>query len=58
MNDSVVQAYYEYMVDVAVMFGADEEQAKNELLDVLKFETSLANVCTAFGVHQIFSLFK
>lgn len=53
INDSVVQAYYEYMVDIAVTFGADKERAKNELLDVLEFETSLANVCRAFfGVQQ------
>lgn len=42
-----MQAYYDYMVDIAIMFGADKERAKEELLDVLEFETSLANVCSA-----------
>lgn len=42
-----MQAYYDYMVDIAIMFGADKERAKEELLDVLEFETSLANVCLA-----------
>lgn len=44
INDSVVQAYYDYMVDLAVIFGAERERAETELLDVLEFETSLANV--------------
>lgn len=48
LNDSVVQAYYDYMVDIAVIFGADKESAKDELLDVLDFEIDLANVCTSF----------
>lgn len=44
ISDGVVQAYYDYMVDLAVMFGANKARAREELLDVLKFETSLANV--------------
>lgn len=44
LNDSVVQAYYDYMVDTAVIFGADREIAKKDSLDVLEFETKLANV--------------
>ncbi|XP_031626236.1 neprilysin-2-like isoform X2 [Contarinia nasturtii] len=43
-NDSVVQAYYDYMTDLAVIFGADRENAKQELLDVLEFEKNLANI--------------
>lgn len=44
IDDSVVQAYYDYMVDMAVIFGADEDSVKDELLDVLTFEIKLANV--------------
>lgn len=44
INDSVVQAYYKYMVDIAIIFGANMERAKEELMAVLEFETSLANV--------------
>lgn len=44
LNDSVVQAYYDYMVDMAVIFGADRELAKKEYLDVLELETTIANV--------------
>ncbi|KRT83254.1 Peptidase, partial [Oryctes borbonicus] len=43
-NDEIVQAYYSYMVDVAVMFGADEAIAKEELWMSLKFEMELANI--------------
>lgn len=45
LNDSVVQAYYHYMVDMAIIFGANITRAKEELLDVLEFESNLANVC-------------
>lgn len=44
LSDKVVQAYYDYMVDLAIMLGANRARAKEELLDVLEFETSLANV--------------
>lgn len=66
INDSVVQAYYEYMVDMAVIFGANITRAKEELLDVLEFESSLANVCKKnknkkeyfyFILPMIYSLF-
>lgn len=44
LDDPVVQAYYDYMVDLAVLFGADRERAKEEYLSVLEFETNVANV--------------
>ncbi|KAH8340769.1 hypothetical protein KR059_006680, partial [Drosophila kikkawai] len=43
-NETLVTAYYEYMVDVAVLFGADKEKAKTELLTSLEFEIALANI--------------
>lgn len=43
-----MQAYYDYMVDVAIIFGADKDRAKEEFLDVMEFETSLANVRETF----------
>ncbi|GJQ69916.1 Nep2 [Trypoxylus dichotomus] len=43
-EDEIVQAYYSYMVDVAVIFGANEAIAKEELWKSLKFEMELANM--------------
>lgn len=45
-----MQAYYDYMVDMAVIFGADKERAKQEFRDVIAFETSLAKVCSKINV--------
>ncbi|XP_030375885.1 neprilysin-2 isoform X2 [Scaptodrosophila lebanonensis] len=43
-NETLVSAYYDYMVDIAVLFGANKEQAKKELLESLEFEIALANI--------------
>ena len=55
-NDSVVQAYLEYMIDMAVIFGADRDRAEKEMLDVLAFEMKLANVCEFFSKFFFFSV--
>lgn len=44
MEDKIVKAYYDYMVDIAVLFGAKKDVAKKELLDSLLFEMKLGNV--------------
>ncbi|XP_062561587.1 neprilysin-2 isoform X3 [Armigeres subalbatus] len=44
MENPIVSAYYSYMVDMAVLFGAEEERAKRELMDSLNFEIALANI--------------
>lgn len=43
-SDKLVQAYYEYMVDIAVLLGAERARAQTELKDSLHFEMKLANV--------------
>lgn len=43
-SDKLVQAYYEYMVDIAALLGADRARAEVELKDSLQFEMKLANV--------------
>jgi membrane metallo-endopeptidase-like protein 1 len=43
-SDKLVNAYYEYMVDIAVLFGADKERAASELKESLSFEIKLANI--------------
>lgn len=44
LDDKLVRAYYEYMVDIAVLFGADKSRATKELRESLEFEMKLANV--------------
>lgn len=44
INDTNVKAYYDFMVDAAVIFGASRESAERELLESLKFEIELSKV--------------
>ncbi|KAF2888699.1 hypothetical protein ILUMI_17474, partial [Ignelater luminosus] len=41
-ENEVVEAYYEYLVDLAVIFGADKSIAEKEIKDALDFEIKLA----------------
>ncbi|XP_066597327.1 neprilysin-2 isoform X2 [Prorops nasuta] len=43
-DDKIVQAYYSYMVDIAVILGANKARAKAELRESLDFEMKLANI--------------
>ncbi|NP_001036959.1 neutral endopeptidase 24.11 [Bombyx mori] len=43
-SDKLVQAYYEYMVDIAILLGADKTKATEELKESLQFEMKLANI--------------
>lgn len=45
VNDTTVQAYLKFMIDVAVMFGANRTRAQDEMTDVLLFEEILVKVC-------------
>ncbi|XP_034115605.1 neprilysin-2-like [Drosophila albomicans] len=44
LNETLVSAYYDYMVDIAVLFGAKKDEAKKQLLQSLEFEIALANI--------------
>ncbi|XP_055923499.1 neprilysin-2 isoform X2 [Eupeodes corollae] len=44
LNDTLVLAYFDYMVDIAVIFGADRDVALKELGESLQFEIDLANI--------------
>ncbi|KAF7279498.1 hypothetical protein GWI33_007175 [Rhynchophorus ferrugineus] len=44
LEDKLVKAYYDYMVDIAVLFGADKGRATKELRESLDFEIQLANI--------------
>lgn len=53
LEDKIVKAYYEYMVDIAVIYGADRSRAERELMESLEFEMKLANVGFAiFSKHE------
>lgn len=43
-DEPVVHGYYEYMVEAAVLFGAERNQAELEMRAVLDFEIALAVV--------------
>lgn len=44
LEDGDVQAYFTYMKDVALLMGATEETAEQQMLDNIKFEIQLANI--------------
>jgi len=44
LEDKGVQAYYKYMIDIAVYMGADKETAEKELKESFKLELKLANI--------------
>uniref|UniRef100_A0A6G1SPT9 Membrane metallo-endopeptidase-like 1 n=1 Tax=Aceria tosichella TaxID=561515 RepID=A0A6G1SPT9_9ACAR len=44
MNDTTVAAYYNLMVESAVMLGASRMEARRQMLEALEFETSLAKI--------------
>ena len=46
-EDDDVQHYYRYMIDTAVVLGADEAKAKQELKESLLFEINLAKLSAA-----------
>ncbi|XP_077302517.1 M13 family metallopeptidase neprilysin 2 isoform X2 [Arctopsyche grandis] len=43
-SDKLVTAYYDYMVDIAVLLGANKERAQVELKESILFEIALANI--------------
>lgn len=46
IDNGIVRAYHDYMVDVAETLGANREQAASELEESLEFEIKLAEVST------------
>ncbi|XP_065200179.1 neprilysin-1 isoform X2 [Planococcus citri] len=43
-SDGTLTAYYNYMVTVATLYGADQQDAVKEMKDVLDFEIRLASI--------------
>ena len=44
LSNELVQEYFSYMVDVAVILGANQNRAEKELSEVLMFEIEMAKV--------------
>ncbi|KAK5647008.1 hypothetical protein RI129_005472 [Pyrocoelia pectoralis] len=44
MEDKIVKAYYDILVDVSVMFGANRDVALKEMEAVVQFQIELANI--------------
>ncbi|KAF2879707.1 hypothetical protein ILUMI_26457 [Ignelater luminosus] len=44
LDNKIVKAYYDYLVDLAVIFGADKSYAEEEIKDALDFEISLSKL--------------
>lgn len=38
-------AYHDHQLNLSLLFGADQEKAEADLLEVLTFEVALSNVC-------------
>lgn len=55
LEESTVKAYYNYMVDLAVIMGAKKPKAEDELKKALNFEIALAEVIT-FLFSFLFSI--
>jgi hypothetical protein len=43
-SEKLVDAYYKYVVDIAVILGANRERATKEIAESIEFEMKLANV--------------
>lgn len=54
LEDEVVKAYYDYMVDTAVLLGAERPRAEKEMLAALQFEAALANVRAYCSSNPLF----
>ena len=44
IEDKDVQAYLDFQIDLAVLLGADREDARKEQTEAVEFEIALANV--------------
>ncbi|XP_014207873.1 neprilysin-2-like [Copidosoma floridanum] len=44
LRDKIVKAYFNYMVDIAQILGADRDYAAEQLKESLEFEIKLANI--------------
>ncbi|XP_011689066.1 PREDICTED: membrane metallo-endopeptidase-like 1 isoform X4 [Wasmannia auropunctata] len=55
-NEKIVEAYYEYVVDIAVMLGANPDRARKELEESVQFELNLASCSPPFPEQRNLTL--
>ena len=55
VEDENVQIYEKFAIDVAMMFGADEAQARKDMREMVELEIELANV-NSYRFYFIFYL--
>lgn len=61
VDDKIAKAYFNYMIDVATILGANRSRAEKELRESLQFEIKLAEViifCVTFSVGIFYNFFK
>lgn len=55
-NKHILDAYLEFMTKTSVLLGANETHARTQMIDVIDFETHLANITTPSESYQTKSL--
>lgn len=58
INDKNVKAYFDFMVENAIIFGANRTTAEIEMKDALEFEIKLANVRASVHLHFFFQIYN
>ena len=53
LGHPIMQTYYNLLVNVATLLGADRNRAKREMKELIEFEIELASVCIKFNIFQV-----
>ncbi|KAK9869804.1 hypothetical protein WA026_003536 [Henosepilachna vigintioctopunctata] len=43
-NSTIVKAYYDYLVDIAILYGADKVEASKDMMQYMEFKIDLAKI--------------
>ena len=57
ISNELVQEYFSFMIDLAVILGANQNQAEKELSEVLRFEIEMAKVSPLNKIQFVFHHF-
>ena len=52
-NHPIIKTYYNILVEVALLLGADKEVALKDMHDLIEFEMHLANVSNSFFIDEL-----